>query len=88
MPPPRELVMILCSLASLAWTSSTTAVGCLSETMCPLAARSPNGRYGVQPSGAVCSTRSAASRPACSRIEVSPIPVRSLMDVSRPAAAL
>ena len=35
MPPMRELVMILCSSASAAWTSSTAAVGCRSETMCP-----------------------------------------------------
>ena len=84
MPPPRELVMMRCSSASRAWTSSATAVGCRSETMCPLADRSCNGRYGVQPSGAVCSARSAASRLAWSRIEVSPIPVRSLMEADSP----
>ena len=72
MPPTRELVMILCSSASAAWTSSTAAVGCRSETMCPLADRSLRGRYGVQPSGATRCTRLSASRSACSRIELQP----------------
>ena len=40
------------------------AAGCRSERMCPLADRSPRGRYGIQPSGAVCSARLAASRSA------------------------
>src|SRR5262249_23653619 len=58
------------------------------ETMCPLAERSPGVRYGAHPSGAVCSARSAASWLACSLIAVSPMPVSSLIDVSRPMAAL
>ena len=88
MPPTRELVMILCSSASAAWTSSTGAVGCRSETMCPLADWSLRGRNGVQPSGATRCTRLSASRSACSRIEFSPIPLSSLMEASSPKAAL
>ena len=44
MPPARELVLMLCWLASAACTSSAVAAGCRSETMCPLAERSPGVR--------------------------------------------
>jgi hypothetical protein len=85
---PRELVMIRCSPARAAWTSSTGAVGCRSETMCPLR----TGRPGVDTGSSQAARPAARGSPQAGRrargSTARPIPVSSLMDASSPEAAL
>ena len=76
------------SSARRAWTAGAESVGWRSETMWWLAPGVSRSRNGAQPCGAVAATSSRASASAWRASAGPPTPVKSSIEVVRPAAEL